>query len=241
MGTVLGKDIVNKASATLRDQLGRRWSPSELLGYLNDGQREIGILKPDSCTVLQTIPMVAGAEQTVPDNVVRLVSVSHNMGAGTAVGAPIKLIDQDELDMLDPTWRTASPADVVIHYTFDARSPKFWNCYPPQLTGGKQVRAMVLVNPTEVTIDGVDEETASTAIFLDDIYQTALHDYIVSRAYEKNDETRDLQRSSMFYGRLERRLGLKQKNDVDNGPNKNAPPAQQSRQVGGASQRARAD
>lgn len=241
MGTVLGKVIVKKASETLRDPQGRRWSPAELLGYLNDGQREIGILKPDSCTVMQNIVMVVGADQSVPANAIRLVSISHNMGDGSTVGAPIRLIDQDELDALDPTWRTAAPSATVIHYTFDGRAPKSWQCYPPQISGGNYVRAMLQVNPTDVTINGVAGAIADSAIFIDDIYQTALHDYIVSRAYDKNDETRDVQRSSMFYGKLERRLGIKQQNDVNNGPNKNAPPAQQSRQAGGVSQRARAD
>lgn len=245
MGTILASTIVKKSSVILRDEAGRRWRPSELLGWLNDGQREVGILKPDTSTVMQSIIMVAGSEQQIPASCVRLFDISHNAGAdGTTVSTPIRLIEKEELDMLDPTWRTAGAANDVIHYVFDGRAPKSWHCYPPQLAGGRYVRAMVQINPTDCTILGVENDlgvvgVADTVIFLDDLYQTALVEYVISRAYDKNDENRDAQRSDMFYRRFLQRLGLRDRVEVSTDPNRNAPPAQQSRQAGGVSQRAK--
>lgn len=241
MGTVLAQSIVETASLTLRDPQGRRWTASELLRYLNDGQREIGIMRVDSCTERRSIAMVAGAEQTLPTDCIRLIEITHNMGAapGTTVGEPIRLIDRDELDSTAPSWRTAAAQDVVIHYVYDGRVPKSWDCYPPQLSGGRYVRAAVQVIPVNCTINGVDDQVTSTAIAIDDIYQTALQDYIIYRAYDKNDQSRNVNESQRFYARLLQRLGIKGESDLKNDPNKNAPPAQQSRQAGGVSARAR--
>lgn len=239
MGTVLAQVIVQKASITLKDQQGRRWTPSELLSYLNDGQREIGILRLDAITVKKNISMVVGSEQTLPADCIRLVDITHNMGGGAAIGDPITLIDRDELDTTAAQWRTTGAQDTVIHYVYDARVPLTWECYPPQGNAGKFVRAAVAVMPVDCTIDGVDEGSTSTAIAISDIYQTALMEYVLYRAYDKNDQSRNVNEAQRFRASFMQRLGLKTQADVANDPNKNAPPAQQSRQAGGVSTRAR--
>jgi hypothetical protein len=242
MGTILAQAVVKKASIILRDEAGRRWKPSELLGWLNDGQREIGIVLPKAVTVTQSIVMVAGSKQTIPEDCTALIDIVRNMGAdGATPGAPITIAERENFDQVAPDWHTANPANDVIHYIFDGRVPRTWYCYPPQTGAGRYVEAAVQKNPVDCYIAGVESGITSTVISIDDIYQTALIEYVCHRAYLKNDETRDAAVAAGFYDQFMRRLGLKVQVDAAANPNRNAPPAQQSRKPGGANPRARAD
>src|SRR3546814_10752016 len=49
MATITAKSLITIAQTLLQDATSVRWPRAELLGYLNDGQRETVLLKPEAC------------------------------------------------------------------------------------------------------------------------------------------------------------------------------------------------
>ena len=88
-GTLQGQHILSRVQNILQDNTNVRWTEGELLDYLNDGQREIVNLRPDSTATHSNVSLSAGTEQSIPTDGLRLIKVVRNMsGTGTdATGA----------------------------------------------------------------------------------------------------------------------------------------------------------
>ena len=64
-GTLTGANIITRVQDTLQDTTSVRWSEAELLRYINDAQREIVNLRPESSADHANVQLVAGTEQTI--------------------------------------------------------------------------------------------------------------------------------------------------------------------------------
>jgi hypothetical protein len=235
LASITAKAIVAAVRVTLVDPDGVRWTSEELLGWLNDAQREIAILRPDSSVSVAAIPLTSlSTLQTLPASCQRLVKITRNMGTdGLTPGLPITLADHGELDRCKPDWHSSSPADSIRHYTYDGKSPRSFYAYPrpstPPGTGTptRKVEAHMQVAPTDATMVGVNGGTSDSVISVDDIYSTAIHDYIVHRAKMKATDAFDAEASEASYQRFLNRLGLKLRADKSSDPHapKSNPPA----------------
>lgn len=183
MGTILASAVITKAQTVIQDVTGVRWPDTELLGWLNEGQREIAMLKPDSSVTNSSVQLVAGTKQAIPANGVTLISVVRNMGAnGTTPGGAIRPIDRIVLDEQLPGWHTETANAATVYSCHDPRNPKVFYTYPPQPTVAPgQVEIVYSVSPTDIA-------ATSAAISLDDIYSGSLLDYVLYRAYSKDVE-----------------------------------------------------
>ena len=56
------QSIIRRAVETLQDTTSVRWPVNELVRYLNDGQREVVLYRPDSMVTNTTITCVAGSK-----------------------------------------------------------------------------------------------------------------------------------------------------------------------------------
>jgi len=85
------KAILDKAEVLLLDPTNVRWPRNQLLDYLNDGQREVVIYRPDASMEDRVVALVdASTRQTLPANGLRLLDVVRNMGTdGATPGAPL--------------------------------------------------------------------------------------------------------------------------------------------------------
>jgi hypothetical protein len=226
MGTITGLDQCKKVARDLLDPRGERWTPLDLLEYLNAGQREIVILRPDTHVTVEAIKLTAGrTRQSLPDSGLRLIKLTMNMGDdGSHPGRPITIIEQEELNALAPDWHSEDPAALEIeHYAYDGASPKTFYVYR-KLLQPRFVEAHFSSCPRDVMIKGVNGGTDNTVITLDDIWQTALYDYMLMRAHAKDTDARDDQESDRAYRRFLARLGLKVQVDRAMDPNRNSPP-----------------
>ncbi len=182
MGTILASEVIGKVQIVLQDTTGVRWPDStELLGWLNDGQREVLIYKPNAHVHNESMPLSAGTKQSLPDGAIQLVDVVRNMGAdGNTPGRAIRIVTREILDAQNPDWHTMTPAAVTKHYTYSPFDPKRFYVYPPATGSAK----------AEVIYSAVPEDVASLSapISLDDIYQNVLVDYILYRAYSKDTD-----------------------------------------------------
>jgi hypothetical protein len=210
MGTVLSTNIFSKVDTILLDTAKIRWPDAEKLEYLNDGQRQIVIYKPDAFVVNNVFVLVAGTKQSIPDGTgslaegIALIKVVRNMGLtpGTTPGAVIRKIGADFLDAINPDWHTETQAAAVKNYIYDDSDPTRFYVSPPN-TGTGFVEAAYSALPGEVAAIG-------NVITLSDIYQDALRNYILFRCYAKDaalspqNEKRALEYFNIFVGGLGR-------------------------------------
>ena len=116
MGTITGQQIVDKARKILQDTTagGTRWLDSELLGWINDAQREVVLLKPNAFSAVENLTLVQGTLQTLPATGLTLLSVVRNQN-----GQAVRRVDRNILDSENPGWHTDTEVATVEHYIFD--------------------------------------------------------------------------------------------------------------------------
>jgi len=227
MGTILASAIVDKVEIVLQDTTNVRWTSTELLGWLNDGQRDIVLLKPDTNVTTDDYKLAAGTKQRIPDGTatyqnetpttldagITLVGVKRNMGTnGTTPGRAITIIDMRIMDTNNPGWHSETGAAEVKHYMFDARNPKVFYVTPPQPAADQgYVEVAYASIPSDVAIDA--------AISLDDTYANVLLDYILYRAYQKDaDYSKDNARVQAYYASFMGALGFVDKKEQVEAP-----------------------
>lgn len=213
MATITAQSIIDRAAIIIQDETGTRWPSDELLKWLNDGQREIVMLKPDSYAQNESMALAAGTKQSLPTAGIALIDVVRNMGVdGSTPGKVIRRIDRRILDDQHPDWHEETPSAEVGHYAFDQRDPKHFYVWPPA-DGTTQVEIIYSASPTEIS------DPANT-ITLDDVYANALLDYILYRAYSKDaDYAGNAQRAISARASFMASLGLQDYAEAVYNPN----------------------
>jgi len=202
-GTITAANLLLRIRDTLQDTTGVRWLDAELLRYMNDAQREIVNLRPDSAADHSNVQLATGTEQAIPDVGLRLIKVVRNMSAagGSATGKRvIRIVDREILDTQEPNWHDptvtgdAAHTTVPKHYVFDEDDPRKYYVYPG-VAGNAFVEIVYSRSPT-------DFANASSAVsYLDDTYANPIIDYVLYRAYMKDAEFAGNQnRASAHYG-----------------------------------------
>ena len=218
MATVTVNSVIAKAQTILQDTTGIRWPDAELLGWLNDGQREIVLYKPNAFVKNTPIKLVGGTKQTLPADGVQLVDVVRNMGLnGSTPGRAIRITMREILDSQVPNWHLATASSEVKHYMYTMLDPKTFYVYPPQPDTNQGYAELIYgAAPTEASLGGT--------ITLDDIYQTILVDYILYRAYSKDTEyAADQNRAAAHQSAYIAALTGKAKVEAGVNPNMTAP------------------
>lgn len=182
MATITVASILTKVSTILQDPTNIRWPTDELILWLNDGQREVALYKPNAFVINTAVICVAGTKQTLPAAAVSLIDVVRNMGTnGTTPGNSIRAVSREILDTQVPNWHASTPSATVKHFVYTPLDSKTYYVYPPQPASGQgYVELVYVAAPTDAVSGGV--------ITLDDIYVTALISYILFRAYSKDAE-----------------------------------------------------
>jgi len=214
VATITAKSILDRATIIIQDETNTRWPRDELLTWLNDGQREIVLLKPDSYAQNKSIQLIAGTKQAIPADGIQLIDVVRNMGTdGETPGRVIKRIDRRILDDQRPDWHTEPAVGYVQHYVFDDRDPKTFYVYPQAPETAVYVEVIYSSAPTDIT----DENSYIT---LDDIYANAVLDYILYRAYLKDaDYAVNSARAKDAYITFLRSVGVLDKIEAITSPN----------------------
>ena len=219
MGTIIASSVIEKAQTILQDVTGVRWPVAdELLGWLNDGQREVVILKPNSHVKNLAVRMAAGTKQSLPADGVQLIDAVRNMGTnGSTPGRAVRIVMREILDAQVPNWHFATAAAEAKHYVYSLLDPKNFYVYPPQpAVSPGYIELVYGASPTDAVLAG--------AITLDDIYQNVLVDYILYRAYSKDTEyAADQNRAAAHQNAYIAALTGKAKVEVGANPNSMAP------------------
>lgn len=227
---ISAQSIIRRAVETLQDPTSVRWPISELVRYLNDGQREVVLYRPDSMVTSTSRSLTTGTRQTLP-NGSKLIEVVRNTG-GTK--RAIRMVNREILDAQTPGWHNLTGATDILHYMYDPRDPTVFYVYPPAATGAS-VELVYAAYPADIVepADGALYTAVSGNIALPDIYGNVIQDYILYRAYTKDSEyAGNAQRAQAHYAAFANALGIEIKATVAVAPNPvhnpNQPRMQQS-------------
>lgn len=180
MATITVSSVLARCAVLLQDPTNIRWPQAELLDWLNDGQREIALYKPNAFVKNQSKQLSAGTKQSLPADGVSLLDVVRNMGAnGTTPGNAIRAVAREILDSQTPGWHASAAAAAAKHFVYSVLDPKNFYVYPPN-DGTGQVEIIYVAAPADATLQ--------STITLDDIFVTALVNYVMYRAYSKDAE-----------------------------------------------------
>jgi hypothetical protein len=199
--------VLQRVVITLLDPNAIRWPTAELVRYLNDGQRDIALVRPDATSTTATMSLAGGARQTLPSAGAKLLEVIRNTGGNKRA---VRLVDRVILDAQNPNWYNITGVTEIKHYTFDPREPRIFYVYPPAASSNASVELIYSAYPTDIT------EPSGSALYTDvtgnisvaDIYVNALVNYILYRAYSKDSEnTQNATLAASFYQLYQSLLG----------------------------------
>lgn len=182
---ILASAVIAQAQGIVQDMSAYRWTVPEWLEYLNDAQIQIVQLRPDMSVANISVPLIPGWKQAIPADGLRLLAIEANTS-----GRAIKLISTEKLNAFVPNWRTEKQADVIKHYTIDQRDPARFSVYPPA-SAKASVECLYSVLPARCT-------TENSPIF-SDIVKNQILDWMLFRAYSKDDEFADVAEKRNFY------------------------------------------
>ena len=217
MATITALSTLSKVQTILQDTTGIRWPiDGELLGWLNDGQREVVLHKPEASVKNESLSLSVGStKQSIPASGIMLVDVIRNMGAaGSTPGKAIRLVTRDVLDAQRPDWHSdTNDGGTIQHFMYDPRDPKTFYVYPKAPATAHYIEVVYSAAPTDCA-------TTAATIGVDDIYANALLDYVLYRAYSKDAEyAANGQLAMAHYTAFMNALGVKTQNEQSRNPN----------------------
>lgn len=222
---------MERAGILLNDEGFVRWLPSELCQWLNDGIKAIILAKPSAKTetrvltlaegTLQAIATVAGAPTPLA-----LISINRNIRQSAPVrigGRTVRATSGAVLDASEPYWHDPNQVRFkaeVRQYVYDEQNPLEFYVYPGNDGTGK-VEAVVSVLPDllEATGDADDIASYDTEISLPEPYSVPLLDYVLYRAFSKDDTVAMPGRSMAHYQAFATAIGLKIQVEGASSPN----------------------
>lgn len=211
-------EIINKAAKILQDVNNVKWTRTELLDWLNQGQKQIVILSPNATNKVSTMQLVAGTRQTIPSDGWLLLELIRYMGTdGTKPGRAIRLTSRELIDSFNPNWHSDTKSAVPKHYVFDPQDQTVFYVYPPN-NGQGYVQLNYSPIPPVITSE-------ASYISINDTFEPALLDYVLYRACMKNaDYSPGIPVAQAYLQTFMASVGVKQTSELANNPNQQFTP-----------------
>jgi hypothetical protein len=205
--------IIDNVSKLLGDPNNLKWTRAELLGWLNDAQKQITLMSPNATNKVVTIQLVAGTRQSIPSDGWTLLDIIRYMGVtGTTPGRVPRIISQQVLNDFNPNWHSSTPSTVPLNYLFDQQDQTAFYVYPPN--NGK---GYVQLNYSPVPVD-LSSENSNIAV--NDIFKTSITDYVLYRACSKfTDYSPGVTLAAGYLQTFMATMGAKSDEEVKNSPN----------------------
>ena len=222
--SITAQSIIRRCVDALQDPTSIRWPVAELVRYLNDGQREVVLHRPDATRKLASVPLAGGSRQTIPNDGLKLIDVPNNT-SGTK--RAVRQVNSEILDAQTPGWHGLAGVTEILHFMFDARDPTVFYVYPPAAASGASVEALYAATPADVIepADGALYTAVTGNISIPDIYGNSLQDYILARCYMKDSEyAGNAQRAQSHLALFTTALGIELKGTIAFGPITNGNP-----------------
>jgi hypothetical protein len=225
--SIAAQALIRRVVETLQDTTSIRWPVAELVRYLNDGQREIIVHRPDAMVTNASVSLASGTKQSLPANGAKLIDVVRNSAGNKRA---IRMCAREILDAQSPGWHNLSGVTEIVHFMFDPRDPKVFYVYPPAAVSGAAVDLVYSALPTDIAepAAGTDFGAVTGNISVPDIYSNALQDYVLYRAYTKDSQYAGNEaRAQARYAAFANALGIEIKATVAVAPSAAGNPNQQ--------------
>jgi hypothetical protein len=225
-----GKEIIERAATILIDLDHVRWPLAELADWINEGVKATLIAKPSAHSESKVLALVAGTLQTVsttgvptPLNLIKVVRNITSEGPPRVGGRIITPVDAETLDAQVPDWHDptkVAQAAVVKHVIFDENNPLEFYVYPGNDGSGK-VEVILSTLPAPLVADGdaADIESYDGDIGLPEPYSAPILDYVLFRAFAKDDLEGAPGRSASHFQLFATAVGLKTQVEGATSPN----------------------
>lgn len=206
------QNILDRAAMLIQDPTYVRWGLSEMLDWLNDGRRELAVVRPDIYAKASSLSLAVGARQSLPSDGLRLMDIPKNTS-----GPAVTVIRREFLDQQQRAWHQGTASTTIMHFMLDERDAKTFWVYPPAASGAS-VDIIYQAAPTDFAVSG---GTASgTLSTQEELYGGALVDYIGYRAMSKDSEyAGNAQRVENYYNHFLNALKIGKVADLVNSAN----------------------
>jgi len=207
---LLAGTVVAACNFELADPEYIRWPESELLVYLTGAIAQIAALKPTLYYSYVPLGLAAGVVQTVPQEYSHLIDILYNLNSD---GSPGDSISQGSFTAARALGQpscagTRDGRYVVRSYTIHPESDSSFFVDPAAPESSPTAAVMALVQlaprPTTALTDAVVMANTTP-----EMYQEALKDWVLYRAFAKDTESSDSQaRSQAHYRAFMQFLGV---------------------------------
>lgn len=202
-------EVMQRAHLTLNDSGLVRWTAPELREYLNDGMRQIAMVKPTAVTDTVELTMEVGTRQQLPATMISIIRVTRNLDGvdadvgGRTGGRAIRPVARETLDAIQPGWQdpTIFPHSATVeHVIADETNPREFFVVPGN-DGTGVIEATVALYPTDVPLPAnpLQLESYTATLTVPDLYRATLVDYILYRAYAKDSENQSAANRSISH------------------------------------------
>lgn len=186
-----------------------RWTEQELALYLTEAIASVASLKPTLFYSFVPTQLAVGQVQSMPGNYAELVDIPYNLNAD---GTPGERIVQASFSVARALGRPSSPRTrdgqyVVRSFTVHPENDTFFFVDPPvpPVIPLPYVMMLVQLAPNVVTAPTDEVVTANT---VPELYQAALKDWMLYRAFAKDSESSDsYQKSQAHYNAFVKFVG----------------------------------
>lgn len=138
MANITVKELLDGVQQTqLNDVDQVTFTEALLLSALNQALALLVLVRPDVTATFQTLACAEGTRQELPMDGLRLLKVVRNVKNDGKPGRAVRLVNQHDLDSIDPDWHSGTPKETIKEYMFDERSPTSFYIYPPAVAGTK--------------------------------------------------------------------------------------------------------
>ncbi|WP_045405406.1 phage adaptor protein [Vibrio jasicida] len=194
---IVAKTILDRAYLLLEDEAHDVWTTAELLQWLNDAVTSVVNHRPDAYIKRAIVDLQEGTYQTLPEDAMMLVRVTRNLSTHSSItGVPLDIMDDQ-----NPSWRMPVLANVVQHYLYSDKDPKHFEVFP-SVAEGVQIELDYGAMPPEVSLE-------THTIPLGKEYVNILVDWVLYRAWSKDDEAADLNKATLHFQAFSQALGIK--------------------------------
>jgi hypothetical protein len=198
--TVTALSVIHRATDLLQDQTSVRWPAAELVRWLNDAQRAIVKVRPDSMNTTTAFRCILGTRQNLKSATAaggttaltpapaKLIEITRNL-ATTSTKLAVTEVARAILDKQTPSWHSLTPVVNIQHFMFDPRDPNTFYVYPPA-TILAELEVMYAAYPTDIAEPSAATTYADVVgnLSLPDIYADDVLNLILYRAYSKDIE-----------------------------------------------------
>ncbi|MGV1752786.1 phage adaptor protein [Agrobacterium sp. CG674] len=227
-------DILRRASVLLIDDEHARWPLTELADWLNEAVKAIVLAKPSASSRTYPLPLSEGTYQELPItldgvNPLQLLGINRNLagdGSTRIGGRAIRTAARALLDAQEPNWHDPAYAPFrkeVRQVIFDENLPLEFYTYPGN-DGTGMVEIAISYLPAPVIALADQDETTYEAwdvdIGLPEPYSVPLLDYVLYKAFSKDDIAGDPTKAMSSYQTFAAAVGIKVQAESSANPNR---------------------